>query len=202
MGDALEVKGQNGNVRFDGLLITILRKGYLARATIGKGETEIPLAQVTGVRFQPAGLGVNGSIEFLVPDRSERRSPFAKQTSRAWGDEHSVVFTYYQRQEFLTLRDAVQAALASHDRGGEPDPTSASQPVSRPDVLGRKRRQQRDTARVATTVAAASRGNCANCDRPPSPSEDQDTWRAESDGYGGQHVFCPDCWQQEFGAGN
>ena len=135
MGEVLEVKGQNGNVRFGGLLITITRKGYLARATIGKGETKIPLAQLTGVGFQPAGLGVNGSIEFLVSDRSERQSQVRQPTSRTWRDEHTVVFTYYQRQEFLTLRDAVQAALASHDGGGEPDRSSVSQPVSRPEEL-------------------------------------------------------------------
>lgn len=41
---------------------------------------------------------------------------------------------------------------------------------------------------------------CANCGRKPRPDEDpDDDWCVESDGVGGLHVFCPKCWQREFG---
>ena len=41
--------------------------------------------------------------------------------------------------------------------------------------------------------------SCANCQRRPRPDENAgDEWRVESDGLGELHVFCPECWQQEF----
>jgi len=45
---------------------------------------------------------------------------------------------------------------------------------------------------------------CANCGRRPlrprSVSLDGN-WLAEPDGHGGLNVFCPECWQREFGTG-
>jgi len=42
---------------------------------------------------------------------------------------------------------------------------------------------------------------CSECRRAPDPDENPaDDWRAESDGTGELHVFCPECWQHEFGA--
>ena len=39
---------------------------------------------------------------------------------------------------------------------------------------------------------------CANCGRVPRSDENaDDDWRAESDGAGELHVFCPECWQRE-----
>ena len=44
---------------------------------------------------------------------------------------------------------------------------------------------------------------CANCGRTPYPGENpDDEWRAESDGVGELHVFCLECWRQEFEGGN
>ena len=43
---------------------------------------------------------------------------------------------------------------------------------------------------------------CSECGREPRPGEKAaDDWRVESDGLGELHVFCPECWQREFGAG-
>lgn len=57
---------------------------------------------------------------------------------------------------------------------------------------------------VASGLVEQRRGAgdlCANCDRSPRRDEHpKDEWRAEPDGRGGQHVFCPECWQREFGA--
>src|SRR4051812_16627178 len=51
----LEVKGHSGTVRFDGRVVVISRKGILARASVGKGEKQIPVAHLTAVQFKPAG---------------------------------------------------------------------------------------------------------------------------------------------------
>ena len=43
--------------------------------------------------------------------------------------------------------------------------------------------------------------HCANCQRTPRPGENpDDDWRIESDGTGELVVFCPECWQREFGS--
>ena len=43
---------------------------------------------------------------------------------------------------------------------------------------------------------------CANCGRTPRPEENpDDDWRVESDGTGELYLFCPECWQREFGGG-
>jgi hypothetical protein len=62
MDEVMQVKGHTGTVRFDGRMITILRTGFLARASVGKGEKQIPLSHVTAVQFKPAGPLVNGFI--------------------------------------------------------------------------------------------------------------------------------------------
>lgn len=121
MSDAIEVKGYNGTVIFDGRSITILRKGFLARSTIGKGEKQIPLAHVTAVQFKPAGPIMNGFIQFTVGGGNEPRSRAGSQTHTAVRDENSVIFHYAQRKAFEELRDAVKAALIEyHHTGGPP----------------------------------------------------------------------------------
>jgi hypothetical protein len=41
---------------------------------------------------------------------------------------------------------------------------------------------------------------CSECGREPREDENaDDEWRAESDGVGELHVFCPECWEREFG---
>ncbi len=42
---------------------------------------------------------------------------------------------------------------------------------------------------------------CRTAVAPPRPAENaDDDWRVESDGAGGLLVFCPECWQREFGS--
>ena len=129
VADALEVKGHNGTVRFDGQTITILRKGAMARLSVGKGEKHIPLAQLTAVQFKPAGLMVNGFIQFTVGGGNEPRSRFGRQTTDAAHDENSVVFHHAQREAFEGLRDTVQAALAEHHQSGAAPAAASAQPV-------------------------------------------------------------------------
>lgn len=119
MDEPLVVKGHSGTVSFDGRMITISRTGFLARATVGKGEKQIPLAHVTAVQFKPAGPVVNGFIQFTVGGGNERRSQFGRQTRSAGSDENSVVFHYRQREAFEALRDVVQSAMAELHSGGQ-----------------------------------------------------------------------------------
>jgi hypothetical protein len=129
MSDVLEVKGHTGTVRFDGHAVTILRKGFLARANVGKGEKHFPVATLSAVQFKPAGVMVNGFIQFTVGGGNERRSKFGKQTTGAVKDENSVVFTHRQREGFEELRDAVQAAIAAHHTREPTAPSPVDGPV-------------------------------------------------------------------------
>jgi hypothetical protein len=108
---ATEVKGKTGTVIFDGNFVTIQRKGFVARATVGKGEKRIPLPSISAVQLKPAGALVNGFIQFTMAGGNERRSSFGKQTSDAASDENSVVFTKAQMPEFVALRDEIEQAM-------------------------------------------------------------------------------------------
>jgi hypothetical protein len=109
----IEVKGKGGQVAFDGEWLTITRKGFLAAATVGKGEKRLHVSQVTAVQWKPAGAMVNGFIQFTIPGGVERRSGFGSQTTSAAQDENSVVFTKKQMPAFEELRTAVDEAIAA-----------------------------------------------------------------------------------------
>lgn len=110
----IEVKGHTGQIVFEGDYVTITRKGFNARVTVGKGEKRVHVSQISGVQWKPAGLMVNGFIQFTVPGGNERRSAFGSQTTNAVTDENSVVFTKKQMPEFEKLRAAIEAAIAAH----------------------------------------------------------------------------------------
>lgn len=109
----IEVSGHGGQVHFDGQYVTITRKGFLARATVGKGEKRLHISQITAVQWKPAGAFVNGFIQFTVPGGNERRSAFGSQTKSAAQDENSVVFTKQQQSGFEKLRAALDQAIAA-----------------------------------------------------------------------------------------
>ncbi|QFZ73999.1 DUF4429 domain-containing protein [Streptomyces fagopyri] len=110
----IEVKGHTGQVVFDGEYVTITRKGFNARMTVGKGEKRIHVSQISGVQWKPAGMMVNGFIQLTVPGGNERRSAFGSQTTNAVKDENSVVFTKKQMPEFEKVRTEIEAAIAAH----------------------------------------------------------------------------------------
>lgn len=109
----VEAKGHNGQIRFDGQFVTITRKGFLARSTVGKGEKRIPLSSITAVQLKPAGAVTNGFIQLTIPGGNERRSTFGRQTSDATHDENSVVFTKKHQPEFVALRAAIEQAMVA-----------------------------------------------------------------------------------------
>jgi hypothetical protein len=110
----IEVKGHTGQIQFDGDYVTITRKGFNARLSVGKGEKRIHISQISGVQWKPAGLLVNGFLQLTIPGGNERRSAFGSQTKSAAQDENSVLFTKRQQPEFEKLRAAIDAAIAAH----------------------------------------------------------------------------------------
>lgn len=115
----MEIKGHTGTVLFDGDFLTIERKGFLARASVGKGSKRIPVVSVTAVQWKPAGAMVNGFIQFTLAGGTERRSRFGSQTTDAVSDENSVVFTKKQMAGFEELRAAVETAIVERSRGAQ-----------------------------------------------------------------------------------
>lgn len=102
-----EVEGYNGSVIFDGKVIRILRKGKLARMTVGKGEKSIPINSITAVQWKEPGALVNGFIQFSVAGGLESRSKVGRQTIAAAQDENSIVLRKGKSSDMAELRDAV-----------------------------------------------------------------------------------------------
>ena len=120
----MEVKGHNGTVNFDGDFVTITRKGFVARATIGKGEKRIPLNSITAVQWKPAGTVMNGFISFTLGGGNEARSGFGSQTIDASKDENSVIFVKKQMPDFDALRSQVEQAIVARHRPATPSPST------------------------------------------------------------------------------
>lgn len=128
----MEVKGVNGTVMLDGGFVAIQRKGFLARAGVGKGEKRIPLRQITAVQFKPAGAMVNGFIQFSLGGGVERRSAFGRQSIDASSDENSVLFTKKQQPGFEELRTAIEHGITTGYGAPPPGPTAAPTPPPMP----------------------------------------------------------------------
>lgn len=106
-------KGNGGQLSFDGAYITIHRKGFIARGTVGKGEKRLHVSQISAVQWKPAGWVTSGFIQFTVPGGVERRSSFGSQNRDAGSDENSVLFTRDQEPAFEQIRAALDAAIAT-----------------------------------------------------------------------------------------
>jgi hypothetical protein len=104
-------KGHTGQISFDGAAVTILRKGFLARATVGKGEKVIPISAISAIDWKPAGGVTNGFIGFTIAGAFENRKQFGGRTTGAVKDQNSVVFLKSQQSDFEMLRQAIQKAL-------------------------------------------------------------------------------------------
>ncbi|MFI5974820.1 DUF4429 domain-containing protein [Streptomyces sp. NPDC051452] len=122
----IEVKGKTGQIQFDGQYVTIIRKGFLARSIVGKGEKRLHISQIASVQWKPAGAVVNGFIQFGIPGGVERRSKFGSQTQDAIKDENSVVFTKQQMPAFEELRKALDAAIAQQHAPQQPTAAAPS----------------------------------------------------------------------------
>ena len=124
----MEVKGVNGTVIVDNGFVTIARKGFLARAGVGKGEKRIPLRQITAVQFKPAGMVVNGFIQFSLGGGVERQSRLGSQSWDAASDENSVMFTKQQQPLFEQLRSSIERGITA----GYNPPAAGAEPATGP----------------------------------------------------------------------
>jgi hypothetical protein len=86
----IEAKGVNGQIYFDGTYVTITRKGFMARATVGKGEKRIPLNAISSVQWKPAGY-VRGFIQLETAGVGGTRSRLGQHTTDAARDENSLL---------------------------------------------------------------------------------------------------------------
>lgn len=110
--EKITATGRNGQVDFDGKLVTIRREGLAARATHGRSEKAIPLRQITAVQLKPVSMLTTGFIQFTVPGEMSNNKGKGARTFSAASDENSVLFLKKQEPEFMALRNAIQGALA------------------------------------------------------------------------------------------
>ena len=110
----ITAKGHAGaTVTFDGERITIERKGFLAKMSVGAGERTIPLAALSAVEWEEPTSLKNGSIRFVHAGGIE--------AGNIAQDPDGVIVTKQQARQFHDLRDAVEAAITNRpvDDGDE-----------------------------------------------------------------------------------
>jgi hypothetical protein len=113
MGEcALEAKGHNGTLEFNGKMVVIKRTGLLAKLSTGSGEKRIPLKHISAVQWKEPGPVVNGFISFTIPGGNEKQSRFGSQTSSAAKDENAIIITKKHSAAFQEIRDAIEAAIS------------------------------------------------------------------------------------------
>lgn len=117
---AIRAEGHNGQIEFDGYTVTIFRKGFRAKTTIGGGEKRLPIQSITAVQFKPAGMMTNGYVEFTIAGGVEMRSRAGSATVNAATNENAVLFTRKQQPDFERLRQAMEQAQAAAQRGYQP----------------------------------------------------------------------------------
>lgn len=129
----LHAQGTNGQISVDDDFVTLHRMGFVARLNVGKGEKRLPLSTITGVQWKPAGVIMDGFLQFSVPGGNEQRSALGSQTASARQDENSVTFRKAQQGQFEAVRAFIESAIA---RRGRPMQASHAAP-DLADQLGR-----------------------------------------------------------------
>lgn len=102
----MHAKGHNGQLDFDGQMVTISRKGLLAAGTVGGGTTRIPLSSITAVDYKKWTIFAWGHLRVVVQGGGMRRKKAIK-------DEQTVTFNRQHQAAFREIRDAIESALAS-----------------------------------------------------------------------------------------
>ena len=104
----IQAKGHNGQIQFDGVNVTISRKGVLGFLTQGlKGDKVIKATAITSVQFKKVGMITSGYIQFSLMGGGESKGGVFDATQ----DENTVMFVKKQEKDFERIRDAVQAVL-------------------------------------------------------------------------------------------
>lgn len=108
----LEVQGSNAHIELLQDRIHIKRRGFLG----GSGEAnEIPIAQVSSVRFKKPGLLGDGHIEFVLGNQEATRRSF--RTSQ---ESVTIYFDGRQTEAFEAVKEAVEQQIE-----GAPEPAEA-----------------------------------------------------------------------------
>ena len=122
----MEAKGHGGQIRLEGDVITISRKGMMGFLTQGlKGDKEIGLEHISSVQFKSANSLVNGYIQFAFIGGSESKAGLLAATT----DENTVMFTSHQQPQFEAMRDAIKARISElkANRSGASTSSSADE---------------------------------------------------------------------------
>lgn len=112
MGTMLTAKGRNGQITFDGKIITISREGAAARFQHGRGDKMLPIKHIAGVQLKPVSRMTVGYIQFTVPGELSNNKNKGHRTIDAGKDENAVLFLKKQEPDFVAMRDAIVQALA------------------------------------------------------------------------------------------
>lgn len=105
----LEARGSNAHIELLQDKIRIKRRGFLGSS----GEAnEIPIAQVSSVRFKKPGLIGDGHLEFVLDNQESTRRSF--RTSQ---DSVTIYFDGRQAEAFEAVREAVEQQIE-----GAPEP--------------------------------------------------------------------------------
>jgi len=112
----MEAKGLNGQIAVLSDKIRIKRKGVLSFLTQGlKGEKGILISQISSIQFRQAGLVANGYIQFAFVGGQEAKGGLFEATQ----DENSVMFNYWQKEAFNSLRAAIEQRMAAINVSGK-----------------------------------------------------------------------------------
>lgn len=101
----MEAKGFHGQVALLQDTVQIWRKGFLAKA---KGrDKEIPIRQISSLRFKDADLMSHGYVQFVVRGREAEEDQF-----RVSGDdEDTVLFHLWERKAFKAIKQAIEQRM-------------------------------------------------------------------------------------------
>lgn len=107
----ITAKGRNGQVTFDGKVVTITREGFGGRVSHGRNRKDFPVSRVSGVQLRPNSLMSAGYFALTLPGAQEGTRKHGGGARDAVKDENAVVFGKRSQPEFEALRDAILRAL-------------------------------------------------------------------------------------------
>ena len=118
---AIEAKGRDGQVTFDGQWLTITRSGFVGAVLRGgRGDIRLHIGQITGIELKKPGI-TNGQFTVIAPGTQQSRRGARNHTQNPL----SVLVTPKHMEEFRQLRAAVEQAIA--DRAA-PQPVGQTGP--------------------------------------------------------------------------
>lgn len=102
--EILEAKGTNGQIRIEGNLIHITRKGLVAFAQHGlDGTKTIFISKLSGIQFLDCSKTNFGYIQFIFSGSEESKKGLFNATK----DENSIMFDKKTETDFIKIRDYI-----------------------------------------------------------------------------------------------